>query len=73
MKYMNELQTLRDVKTGNKEMAVFYDHEGNVEIHLGNSSPCVMLGEVTGDIVVESHNIESAVDAMWVKLRKFQS
>ena len=73
MKFVDEIMKLRDVKQGNKELALFIIDDHEVSLHLGNPSICVSLGEVEGELVSVGPNLEAAIDNMWILLREKQS
>ena len=73
MKFVDELITLRDVKEGNKELALFIDSDLTVNLYLGNDCPNDTLGAVEGELMTKGRTIEAAIDAMWILLRKKQS
>ena len=63
---MNVEEAILDIiymKEGNNELGIFFSN-GLWEIHLGNSSGCVRLGEVDGDIVVQAETISQAIHLM---------
>jgi len=68
MNIEKELRDMADAKTGNKEIALFYDPCGEWRLDLGNPCQHVMLGEVEGEIQAEGETLEEAILNMWQKL-----
>lgn len=58
-----------DLKQGDKDFALFFSCDF-WEAHLGNSSGCVMLGEVSGDFIGGGATPEAAVDRLLEKLQE---
>lgn len=60
MIYEAEIQAICALKSGNKEIAIFYD--GDLwEIYLGNPTNCLRLGEVGGEIEAQGQTLQEAM------------
>lgn len=67
MNIEEELYKLVKNKSGNNELAIFYDEE-NWVIYLGNPSKHVNLGEVSGELEAVEDTLEKAITTMKYKL-----
>lgn len=64
-----ELKNIIEKKTGNKELALFFDGYLTWTLSLGNPTDCVSLGEAEGELETEEETIEQAIIAMKAKLK----
>lgn len=62
-----ELKEIIKNKTGNKELAIFYN-EGNWNFMLGNTHTYVSLGESVGEFEADGETLEEAINNMKQKM-----
>lgn len=70
MSIQDLLQSCIDLKSGNKELALFYDGEGTWSAAIGNECPMVGLGESCGEHSADGDTPEEAL-ANLEKVLKF--
>ena len=64
-----EIQAIVHAKTGNKEIAFFYDPDTEWTFSVGNPSIHVMLGEVGGETETRGKTMEEVITKMKGKLK----
>lgn len=56
------------MKTGNKEFALFYMSEGDWTAEIGNPTSCVMLGEASAEFSADGRSAIEAVENLILDL-----
>ena len=66
MNIEKKLENIISNKKGNKELAIFCDQENEYawEIHIGNPTNCVSIGEVSGEIVVKGNSLTEVIEKL---------
>jgi len=69
--FEKEIKAIVASKNDNKEIALFFT-DNEWEIHIGNTSNMVSLGESIGEIIVRAKILSELFSKVWKKLDRYK-